>query len=485
MKKSLITIIMFCFCILNVNDMIFANSSNLGEDTNCNTILLNDYDDDSLVGTNEHNFTTSYIYTPNGSEVFVKQYTEELPDETINNIIENFQDGNPYTGAVLIGPPTTAYNCHSYAWYSQDIESNNYWMPSPEQYYLDESYYEVDYPRPNDIICYFKDNGTETEEDDINVHSGIVDSLNEVDINDENYWYKLVNVRSKWGNQGLVYHRGDMCLYGPRVPGSSDYVKFYRPRVDNTYNLSESMAELNISKTMDSTSSLHADKYGMFELNSLGNQYYLVTVESNHGLNIRFYNANMNSKAMTLISSSGYIYQYIMNVSYGINYLRVAYSNLSNSGTISISIEPHIHQKTYSVIDTTKHKVSCYCGYTEDLSHVYDNHYCIYCEEYTSNHDYDRNYLWINYINHSVECSCGHTITAGHAIRSGTNICLLCGGRVNTGFVEMQSLPNGTYITENGSYILPNGIIVLVDDDIENFLKGTLVFYAKSDNLTE
>lgn len=70
-------------------------------------------------------------------------------------------------------------------------------------------------------------------------------------------------------------------------------------------------------------------------------------------------------------------------------------------------------------------------------------------------------------------------------MRSGTNICLLCGGRVNTGFVEIQSLPNGTYITENGSYILPNGIIVLVDDDIENFLKGTLVFYAKSDNLTE
>lgn len=78
MKKSLITIIMFCFCILNVNDMIFANSSNLGEDTNCNTILLSDYYDDSLVGTNEHNFTTSYIYIPNGSEVFVKQYTEDL-----------------------------------------------------------------------------------------------------------------------------------------------------------------------------------------------------------------------------------------------------------------------------------------------------------------------------------------------------------------------------------------------------------------------
>lgn len=482
MKKILIAIIMFCFCMLNVSNITFANTSNLDDINNDNVILSSEYDENNLISTNEYNFITNTIYTPNGSEVLVKQYTEELDDETINNIIENFQDGTLYTGAILIGPPTTAYNCHSYAWYSQDIDSNNYWMPSPEQYYLDESYYEVDYPRPNDIICYFKANDTETEADDKNIHSGIVDSLNEVDVNDENYWYKLVNVKSKWGDNGLVYHRGDMCLYGPRVSGSSDYVKFYRPRTDNTYNLSTSMTELNISKAINANGS-RTDKYGMFELNSLGNDYYVLTVEGNNSLDVRFYNANMNSKAMPLISSSGNTYQYLMNAAYGINYLRVAYSNLSNSGTISISIEPHVHQKTYVSIGSSKHRVSCYCGYREDLLHVYDEHYCSYCEEYTEIHNYDRNYVWLNYVNHSVECSCGDVISAGHAVRSGTNICLLCGGRVNIGFVEIQSLPDDTYITENGSYILPNGIIILVDMDIEEFLNGTLVFYKKSENI--
>ena len=36
-----------------------------------------------------------------------------------------------------------------------------------------------------------------------------------------------------------------------------------------------------------------------------------------------------------------------------------------------------------------------------------------------------------------------------------------------------------TKVTLNGSYILPNGIIVLVDEDIEAYENGTLVFYDK------
>ena len=39
-------------------------------------------------------------------------------------------------------------------------------------------------------------------------------------------------------------------------------------------------------------------------------------------------------------------------------------------------------------------------------------------------------------------------------------------------------------VTLNGSYILPNGIIVLVDEDIEAYFNGTLVFYDK-DNLPQ
>ncbi len=36
-------------------------------------------------------------------------------------------------------------------------------------------------------------------------------------------------------------------------------------------------------------------------------------------------------------------------------------------------------------------------------------------------------------------------------------------------------------VSLNGSYILPNGIIVLVDEDIEVYLNGTLVFYNKDE----
>ena len=38
-----------------------------------------------------------------------------------------------------------------------------------------------------------------------------------------------------------------------------------------------------------------------------------------------------------------------------------------------------------------------------------------------------------------------------------------------------------TKVTLNGSYILPSGIIVLVEEDVEAYLNGTLVFYDKND----
>ena len=35
----------------------------------------------------------------------------------------------------------------------------------------------------------------------------------------------------------------------------------------------------------------------------------------------------------------------------------------------------------------------------------------------------------------------------------------------------------------NGSYILPNGVIVLVDDDFEDYINGTLVFIYLNDGI--
>ncbi len=43
-------------------------------------------------------------------------------------------------------------------------------------------------------------------------------------------------------------------------------------------------------------------------------------------------------------------------------------------------------------------------------------------------------------------------------------------------FGTLDSIPSDYPHTENGSYILPNGIIVLVPEDEEAYLNGTLVF---------
>ena len=45
----------------------------------------------------------------------------------------------------------------------------------------------------------------------------------------------------------------------------------------------------------------------------------------------------------------------------------------------------------------------------------------------------------------------------------------------------MISIITASNIFVVGSYILPNGIIVLVDEDIEAYENGTLVWYDKDD----
>ena len=120
-------------------------------------------------------------------------------------------------------------------------------------------------------------------------------------------------------------------------------------------------------------------------------------------------------------------------------------------------------------------------------NHIYDGHYCIYCNIYTSSHDYDRNYRWVDYYNHVAQCECGSNTTLPHVVSSDSFVfgqlyaqCLLCGGDAEMGFNGMglnSALINK--ISINGSYILPNGVIVLKDEDLQAFLNGTLIFYNK------
>ena len=90
---------------------------------------------------------------------------------------------------------------------------------------------------------------------------------------------------------------------------------------------------------------------------------------------------------------------------------------------------------------------------------------------------------------HIESCECGlkGTLTSMHVIKAGTIVnfrapCMYCGAIILIGNDFVQVGPaNLAKVTLNGSYILPNGIIVLVDEDIEAYENGTLVWFDKDD----
>ena len=92
-------------------------------------------------------------------------------------------------------------------------------------------------------------------------------------------------------------------------------------------------------------------------------------------------------------------------------------------------------------------------------------------------------YVYKNGLQHYCYCSCDtEPIIRKHVIvisdgGDGTtvSICKLCGAII-TGFDTIDSIPSDYPHTENGSYILPSGVIVLVPEDEEAYLNGTLEF---------
>lgn len=59
--------------------------------------------------------------------------------------------------------------------------------------------------------------------------------------------------------------------------------------------------------------------------------------------------------------------------------------------------------------------------------------------------------------------------------------CRGCGRVLNLQRDHYESIASITKVSVNGSYILDNGIVVLVDEDIEAYLNGTLQFYYPED----
>lgn len=93
-------------------------------------------------------------------------------------------------------------------------------------------------------------------------------------------------------------------------------------------------------------------------------------------------------------------------------------------------------------------------------------------------------YVYYNNDSHIKYCSCGAFVTEGHYIRQSDIVdnryvrCLGCRARLDLFEDSANSIMSTiTQVSINGSYIFPNGIVVLVDEDVQAYLDGTLVFY--------
>lgn len=114
-----------------------------------------------------------------------------------------------YPNAIRRANATDLYNCHSFAWYSQDTVNNHYWIDDPSLYITDGSYVEVDFANAaqGDVICYINASGQ-------NIHSGLISSKNASTASnnlcgDANRFVVL----SKWGEYALYEHNGYECAY--------------------------------------------------------------------------------------------------------------------------------------------------------------------------------------------------------------------------------------------------------------------------------
>lgn len=396
----------------------------------------------------EVKFYHNHLFTPNGTDValprfsdprtyFTCKYETDLPNEVKEDI--NARHESEYTSIERISQPTTSFNCHSYAWYSQNVSLNDIWMSYPNAYYQDSdlSYNCVNKPRVGDIICYF-DLDKPAEEQ--NIHSGIVVGLSGEASNNVCGDSNTVIVQSKWGMGALYEHKGDECLY----VNDADEVRYYRPRTNASYTLSSSMNDLSIPRTVNGNGEI-TDTYGMYELNVTSAGQYTITIQSDDALSNRLYNANMNLMSMTSPASSAGNYTYVANLPAGRYYLRTAYLNTANSGTISITIEPHSHSYDWwTYYNNSTHIESCCCGLKGTATAV-------------------------------------HSIRASEVVNNKAN-CMGCGYMLDLRYDVAVSIPDSVMkVSVNGSYILPSGIIVLVDEDVEAYWNGTLEFYDRDD----
>lgn len=247
--KKIASIILIISTLLVLPSFVSADQSFYTNNTLLEIIPDDEYgtmtvDDEAIytgtVGIDLLIFKIRYIYTPNTNERI--QVFKILNEHTSARAFDyNSTFDNNYPNATRLSTATLKYNCHSYAWYSQDVETNDYWMNNPSNFYLDYSYCTVSTPQVGDIICYYDDKGTADTSDDNNLHSGIVTAVLSGTSNGVCGNSDLVTVTSKWGPAGLYSHNGYECPYTlysgieTETHRIAEYVKYYRSTHNYTY----------------------------------------------------------------------------------------------------------------------------------------------------------------------------------------------------------------------------------------------------------
>lgn len=196
--------------------------------------------DNEVLPMDEEPKINAYVSTPRNSSVLVWTYVDRMTTTQISAYHD--EAARLYPNAIRLASATNYYNCHSYAWYSQNVNTNQYWMEDPSLYITDGSYCRVSgNPQAGDIIVYYDDYGighwNENDEtsdgwnDDRIMHSGIVTAFNNGISNGLCGNSDLVTVTSKWGAGGLYSHNGYECPYTGYKPHNeeADYVRYYRP----------------------------------------------------------------------------------------------------------------------------------------------------------------------------------------------------------------------------------------------------------------
>lgn len=176
------------------------------------------------------NVVSAYYYregiTSNVAEV-IAQKNEELSEE--------------YPLAYRLSTSTPEYNCHSYAWHSQNVSENKFWINDPSAYYENQGYEETLTPKVGDIICYMDVGSNYTDSsDDKNLHSGVIVGI--ISSTSSKLGSTYI-VESKWGGGSLNRHNGFECPYTTYKlrNGSAysfemaDYLVFYT-RVGHNHN---------------------------------------------------------------------------------------------------------------------------------------------------------------------------------------------------------------------------------------------------------